>query len=194
MTEGGVEQQLMQTIHAKFADAIHSAVSGTAIPESLLAGMIANESGGDPEVKRFEPAVLGKLWAAVMGRRSSYGRISAVELKDYLTAGGANTDAVLRRLDELATSWGLTQIMGYHILEWASIPAWYRDVSDLRDPARNLKCAALLLTQFANQFSLDLSKDFEPLLRCWNTGQPDGKTFDANYVANALSRSELYSA
>jgi len=99
---------------------------------------------------------------------------------------------VFQRLDELAHSWGLTQIMGYHILEWLSIAGWYRTIDDLRKPEANLRSAVLLLTQFANEFSLDLGKNFGELLHCWNAGSPAAATFDPQYVPNALRRMDLY--
>jgi hypothetical protein len=200
MTNGGVEQQLMQTIRAKFGAAIDAAVAGTAIPAGFLAAMIANESGGNPDGKRFEPGVLGHLWNVLVGRAVNYGGVLRDQLLNYV-AGLAATPItppttlpanVFQRLDELATSWGLTQIMGYHILEWRSIPAWYREIDDLKAPESNLRCATLLLTQFANRFTLDLGKDFFELLHCWNTGQPDGKTYDPDYVANGMRRFDLY--
>ena len=34
--------------------------------------------------------------------------------------------------------------------------------------------------------------EFAELFRCWNTGRPNGKTFDPNYVQNGLRRIEIY--
>jgi hypothetical protein len=82
--------------------------------------------------------------------------------------------------------------MGYHILEWLSVPGWYRTIDDLRKPEANLRSAVLLLTQFANEFSLDLGKNFGELLHCWNAGSPAAATFDPQYVPNALRRMDLY--
>jgi len=36
-----------------------------------------------------------------------------------------------------------------------------------------------------------LTADFEPLFRCWNSGNPKGKTFDPQYVPNGLSRMKI---
>lgn len=192
------ELGLMQRIHSSLGDSITAAVSSTAIPANFIASLIANETGGDATKKRFESGVLGKLWEVLLGRRSRYGAITISILEDYISGltpvrGPKVFPAdVFTRLDELATSWGLTQIMGYHLLEWTEIPGWYRTIADLRAPEGNLKCAVLLLTNFADQFRLDLSKDFEALMRCWNSGRPDGQTFDPQYVANGLGRMDVY--
>ena len=190
---------LMQKIHAQWGTLVSTAVESTPIPEKFLAALIANESGGDPAANRFEPAVLTKLWAVLAGRLPNYGAITAADLRNFVCGFTATVTApreipanVFERLDELAHSWGLTQIMGYHVLEWLDIPGWYRSVDDLRAPAPKLRSAALLLTQFANRFTLDLSSDFSALLHCWNAGSPEAPTFDPAYVPNALRRMDLY--
>jgi len=191
---------LMQKIYAQWGTLISTAVEGTLIPEKFLAALVANESGGDPAANRFEPAVLTKLWAVLVGRLPNYGAITGADLRNFVrgftatpvTAPALIPGNVFERLDELAHSWGLTQIMGYHVLECANIPGWYRTVDDLRAPAPNLRSATLLLTQFANRFTLDLSSDFSALLHCWNAGSPLAPTFDPAYVPNALRRMDLY--
>lgn len=200
MTENGGELALMQSIRDRWKTAIDSAVTGTAIPAKFLAALVANETGGKPDANRFESGVLGHLWNVMLGRQTRYGSIARSDLSNYVSGFSATPITApttlpanaFQRLDELATSWGLTQIMGYHVLEWLSIPAWYRTVDDLRVPESNLRCATLLLTQFANHFALDLATDFEALLHCWNSGSPTGQTFDPEYVPNGLQRMELY--
>lgn len=192
MTDDPNELHLMQEIRAQWQPQLAAAVSGTAIPEAFLASLVANESGGEPDAKRFESGVLGKLWAVLLDRSPRYGSISKDDIVSYIAPVSTTVPAAFKRLDELATSWGLTQIMGYHILEWGSIPGWYRSVDDLRAPESHLKCSVLLLTQFANRFGLSLETSFGELLRCWNSGNPEGKTFDPNYVPNGLARMELY--
>jgi hypothetical protein len=45
-----------------------------------------------------------------------------------------------------------------------------------------------MLSDFGARFHLDLSKDFEQIFRCWNTGHPDGITYDPDYVGKGLAR------
>ena len=186
---------MMQQIHTKCGDAIARATAGTAIPPEFLAALIANESGGDSNAKRFESNVLLDLWAVLAGRKAAFGSIGAADLAGFLTnsvsllggAGGALRSAV-QQLDGLATSWGLTQIMGYNALGRGVLPA------SLADPGTNLRIAVAMLREFVKRFSLPQDDLTEALFRCWNTGHPSGVTADPNYVHNGLARIQLYAA
>jgi hypothetical protein len=81
--------------------------------------------------------------------------------------------------------------MGYHCLEAGAAPPL---AEDFTNAGTCLKTTLSMLAAFAHQFSLDLASDFGELLCCWNTGRPDGKTFDPNYVANGLARKVAYEA
>jgi hypothetical protein len=96
---------------------------------------------------------------------------------------GGQVDEALR---ELATSWGLTQIMGYHLVGRPGT------VRDLLEPAFHFKLALQLLAEFAERYQLDLALEFAEMFRCWNTGRPYGKTTDPRYVEKGLRRMELY--
>ena len=89
-------------------------------------------------------------------------------------------------LRELATSWGFTQIMGYHMV---GRPGTTRD---LLEPSFHYRVALSLLAQFAATYQLDVAREFAEMFRCWNTGRPDGQTFDPEYVEKGLRRMELY--
>ena len=180
---------------------IRAACRASSIPENFLAALVAGESGGDFNAKRFEPAVLSHLWEVCVGRKAAFGSIGGRDLLLYvmpksvseLRADGATTATIsdalavaMQRLDSLATSWGLTQIMGYHVLEVG------KTVDMLRTPDGNLNFAIAMLTRFAARFHLDVTEDFGDLFRCWNTGQPDGKTFDPDYVVNGINRMSIW--
>ncbi len=81
------DQQLMQAIKSKWGEDISAAVSASSLPASFLAALIANESGGNDQATRYEPAVFSRLAAK------------------YPEWG-------IERLTANAKSWGLTQIMG----------------------------------------------------------------------------------
>jgi soluble lytic murein transglycosylase-like protein len=87
MSDPAAELRLMQSIHAKWNDLIVEATKLSSIPPAFVGALIANESGGDPTVSRFEPKVYDRLKA------------KHPEWDD--------TRAVLN-----ASSLGLTQIMG----------------------------------------------------------------------------------
>jgi hypothetical protein len=196
------------------------------MPE-FLAALTANESGGDPRAKRFEPGVYRRLKEVAAGHLAGYGGITKSLLDSEIakaqssasqaptagserppedqaeTPGGDGAerpkatpstssqgpsiagfaDDFIRRL---ATSWGLTQIMGYHLIGRGE------PIDRLLDPAFHYRVAVELLESFAARHHLDPRRDFEALFRCWNTGRPDGQTTDPAYAAKGLRRIELY--
>jgi hypothetical protein len=89
-------------------------------------------------------------------------------------------------LRELATSWGFTQIMGYHVL------GRHTAVHDLLEPRFHYRVAVQLISELAQTFQLDMAREFEKMFRCWNTGSPYGATFDPEYVAKGLRRLSIY--
>lgn len=191
--------QLMQKIKGTYGALLAQTCGASSVPASYVAALIANESGGNTLEKRFEPAVLAALWQVLLGRKAAYGGIARADLVGYVADLPAPAIAVpatlpntaLQNLDGLANSWGLTQIMGYHCLEHAAPPL---RPEDFTNPGTCLKKTLAMLAAFANEFSLDLAGDFAELFCCWNTGRPDGKTFDANYVPNGLARKVAYEA
>ena len=51
------ETALMQLIHDQYGAAIATACASSSVPPAFLAALIANESGGNPNAQRFEPAM-----------------------------------------------------------------------------------------------------------------------------------------
>lgn len=168
-------------------------------PQEFWAALIANESGGDTSAKRFEPAVLVSIWKVLLGRTQNYGGIGKAALLRFVDPSScdpagrvpANFAASLQRLDSIATSWGVTQVMGYHTVRLADALGW-RSIEQLQTPACNLQFAVILLDEFVQRFKLDRTKDFVQLFRCWNCGHPDGTTHDPAYVPNGLVRMNIY--
>lgn len=202
------ERRLVQRVFERCHEAIVEACAKSSVPAEFLGALTANESGGCGDATRFEPAVYGHLVAVAQGRRPAYGSINATMLdaevaellRDhdatlharYMTRGFAEihspeirtaTDDALR---ELATSWGYTQIMGYHMVGRSG------DVQQLLDPHFHFRMAIRLLSEFALDYQLDASSEFEEMFRCWNTGRPHGATFDPDYVDQGLRRMEIY--
>jgi Transglycosylase SLT domain len=189
-------QDLMQSIKAKWGAMITAACKVSSVPEAFLAALIANESGGDPNAKRFESHVLLALWEVLLGRKASYGSIGRSMLVGFVSGVSPQPVQVpaslpadtYQRLDSLATSWGLTQVMGFNVIEQGS-------VDKLKDPQSSLHVTTVMLGQFVHRFQLDPITDFPPMFACWNTGGPDpAKTFDPNYVPNGLERMKIYAA
>jgi hypothetical protein len=199
------DRQLMQSIFSAWPGPIATAVAGTAVPAELVAALVANESGGNASVKRFEPATFEHLCEVLAGKRTLFAPpgisrpLAQSDLllfvvgdqtksADQLIAAAGTIDEFFKqamaRVAELATSFGLVQIMGWHWIEFRR-PASTR-------PEDQLAFAAVLLTYFANKYTLDLAANAAKLFSCWNTGEPGGHTYDPQYVPNGLARMELY--
>jgi len=192
MTTWDSSTALMQRIFDTCGGNIRTACLGSSVSESFLAALVANESGGNLSAKRFESAVLVSLWQVLLGRTANFGSIGRADLVRYVAGNDGTTmpanlpvDA-FQRVDALATSWGYTQILGYNAM------AAGKPISYLQDAAGCLDFSIAMLKSFATRFDLDVSKDFEQLFDCWNSGRPGGKTYDPMYTSNGLARMQLY--
>ena len=189
--------ELMTRIQAQHGAEIADACKSSSVPEAFLAALIANESGGDPNAKRFERNVLASLWEVLEGHKAAYGSLGAQDLRVHIlpgettaTVGGfaAQLDSALNRLDELATSWGLTQIMGYETIVFG-VP-----IGGLVAPPSSLRISLRMLAFFGSGAGVDLTKGFAELFDCWNTGRPHRPTADPQYIPNGLARMQIYQA
>jgi hypothetical protein len=201
------ERALMLRIYEKWHVEIVNATRNSSISAPLVAALTANESGGDPDAHAFEPGVYGQLRAVIKGEQPVFGSIVAADLvrlaeedieaqaeksalqmiqeaRQFPGVSPAVQEKVLR---QMATSWGLTQIMGYQTIERKKTMRY------LLNPASHYQFAVELLEELGRRFHLNPSKDAEPLFRCWNAGHPDGKTFDPDYVLRGVQRLRLYS-
>lgn len=201
-----VDQSLMAKIRSAYGVLLEQTCKASSVPPAFLAALIANESGGDPNAKRFEGGVLASLWEVLLARKANFGSISRAALLDFIwpstvapftaSAGILSTTAVvaqrgipdsLLRLDGLATSHGLTQVMGYEAIAF-HLP----DFLQLRDPGGELSVTLKMLADFAQRFGLDLAGDFAQLFDCWNTGRPHAQTADPQYIPKGLERMKIY--
>src|SRR6185437_4214937 len=113
------ETEMLGKIKTSMGKPIRDAIAYTPFSEAFIAALVANESSGDPAAKRFEPEVFCDLAAVLAGRKAHYDSIGAQDLTGILTRAGLNGNplqSVTNKLMDLATSWGPTQIMGYHTL------------------------------------------------------------------------------
>jgi hypothetical protein len=191
---------LMTGIHAKLGATIAAACKMSSAQPDFLAALIANESGGDSNAKRFERGVLDSLWSVLQGRTANFGSIGRADLVRYIlpTPGdlsqptdlfayiSGHVTAAMQRMDGLATSWGVTQIMGYEGI------ALGFETSVLQDPTSALHYTCRMLADFAHRFDLDMGKDYWELFACWNTGRPHAQTTDLNYCPNGMARAQIY--
>ena len=186
---------LMVMIRSKWGAAIAAACAASAVPESFLAALVANESGGDPSKTRFEPGNFAEMCEVMAGKRAHFESLGS---QDLFPPVAWTLSAGLARMVSFATSYGLTQIMGFQVLPF------HRSLAILTDTAEHLKFAVELLEQFAARWDLKLDEgadrvlpgsDLNKLFACWNCGQPfPEKTFDPHYCANGILRMGLYPA
>lgn len=206
--ELAAERRLVQRVFERCDAVISDACASSSVPPEFLGALAANESSGYGDATRFEPAVYRHLQAVAQGQSPSYGSINVTELDAevaeilpandaalharYLTPAFAanhaqqvqsSTDEALRAL---ATSWGYTQIMGYHMIGQPG------DVRQLLEPRFHFRMAIRLLSEFAVDYQLEPGFEFGEMFCCWNTGRPYGRTFDPNYVEKGLRRMEIY--
>ncbi len=202
------ERRLVERVFERCEAVIEEACALSSAPPEFLGALVANESGGRADATRFEPAVYRHLQAVAQGRSPSFGSINIAQLDQALAERLPPTDATLHAryltpaftakhgggiqsaadevLRELATSWGYTQIMGYHTTGQPGT------VRRLLDPQFHFRMALRLLAEFADGYQLDLGHEFPQMFCCWNTGRPYGKTFDPEYVAKGLRRMRIY--
>lgn len=191
------ELRLIEGIRARYSSFIDPACRSTAFPPALLAALVANETGLDGSQTRFEPQVFDQLADVFVGRRSSFGSIGAKDLADFVSssvAGNVNVaQRAIRVLMNLATSWGPTQIMGYHVLGYHPPLSTIKSIGNLTDFSTHFAVAVELLGVFQKEFRLaDPRVDSSGYFHCWNSGSPGGRTFDPDYAANGVRRMAVY--
>lgn len=190
---GTLEQEtaLMSLIRDQMGAPIRDAVKGTAIPEAFVAALTANESGGNPAASRFEAAEQDEFLLVLDCKRGPYQGITAAQLQKAIRGD-------TRSLVAFCTSWGPTQIMGWHAIkegyplsELLTIPRhFYHAVQELLDFAREFR---MMLppapfpdgVAFPDQIATDL-------FHCWNAGAPTRPTTDPAYSADGLERMKIY--
>jgi hypothetical protein len=203
MSDGQQEINLMKSIHEKFGASISDTCRLPSVPESFLAALVANETGGEPRATRFEIGVLHSLWEVLQNRKANYGSIgreallfyfvpSSIQLPRDVSALTNFLADALRAIDALATSWGLTQIMGYEILDQHLTGTNGLHPSVMEDPDVSLRYTAVMLAEFAARKNLDPQKDLAELFDCWNTGRPHAPTADPQYIPKGLARMKIY--
>jgi hypothetical protein len=189
---------LMTRIQAEWGAMITEVSKTSTVPPAFLAALVANETGGNPHETRFERGALAALWEVLLGRKEAYGSIRRDDLFDHISAAvgaqppissagllGPITGA-LRFVDGLATSWGLTQIMGYEAIVFGI------SFTDLQNPLIGLRTSLKMVSQFASRDDLDVRRDFSQMFDCWNTGRPHAPTADPQYIPNGLARMKIY--
>lgn len=159
--------------HSLHEEIIH-ATDGTEIPPEYLAALISLESHppGNRDSKRFEPGIYSRL-KELKEKGRPFGRIDRNDIRSL-------TDEELRRL---ATSYGLTQIMGYHCLSLGC------SIDDLSGDYHLNWSILYMREHYGKQLR---KKDWEAAFRIHNTGHPQGNTSRKDYAERGLARMQYY--
>jgi len=189
---------LMRTIRDRFRAQMRAASAGTPIPESFFAALTANESGGDVNASRYEAYELAQFALVLCGKRDSYQGITASQLTSRL-AGVLSISSGVRQLVDLCTSWGPTQIMGWHAIRLGV------QLSAIQKIESHYSYTSYELLQFTKQFYPELMVQAAMhedqregicigLFHCWNSGKPSNPTTDPLYASRGLARMKAYEA
>lgn len=200
---------LMQRIKSEWGAAIDALCASSSVLAAFLAALIANESGGNANATRFEPTVCRNIQAVIAGEKTAYNppgsrrSLASSELSGYIHASGGNDLSgapAVHNINDIATSYGLTQIMGFHVLMWADVlqlPQGFDIPQFFADPTAQLKFTLQLLDSCAEANLLDLGMPDDQtageFFTWWNCGRVNGKTYDPNYVPNGIARMDIYS-
>lgn len=168
------DDALMLHLYHSLNEEIDEAVEGTEIPPEYLAALISLEShpAGNRDSRRFEPGIYERL-LELKYSGEPFGYIPRRKVENL-------NDEKLR---ELATSYGLTQIMGYHCLELGC------SIEDLKGEFHLLWAVAYIRDHYGKQVK---QKDWDACFRIHNTGRADGTTARKDYVEKGLRRMEYY--
>jgi len=139
-------------------------------PEYLMSLVMLECSGEENPKSRFEKSIFNKLDEVKKGKRKSFENITKEDLKD------ASKEA----LENLSTSWGPFQIMGYKSIHLGIKIKELRGTVGKGEIYWGVKWIRDNYGEYLDR------GDFESAFRIHNTGSPTGKTHDKNYVYNGL--------
>lgn len=142
-------------------------------PEYLKALIILECSGKQKIKPRFEKHVFKKLKLLRSGKLKIYEDLKQKDIKNA-------SDMALKNL---ASSWGPFQLMGYKCIKLGI------NVKDVRGENALYWGAKWIDKEYGKYLR---QGKFEEAFRIHNTGKPNGKTHDPNYVKNGLNYVEIF--
>ncbi len=148
--------------------------------QSWLAGLLGNENANlNLTASRFEKHIYEGLVRAKNGSGAAFW---GVWTKERLAAYSMDD------LKKLASSWGFGQILGIHHKALGVTLTEFLNA----DAKLQLDLTVRLLFVLARKYIQ--AGDYASVLRIWNTGRPDGKTYHAHYVPRATDTATEYEA
>jgi hypothetical protein len=189
--EQNLETAMMQLIRQQMGGAIRAAIAALGMApsfEPFMAALAANESSGNASQQRREPRELMQFARVLMDEITEYQGIGSGLLMKAITQA-LLPSAIVRTLMNYCTSYGPTQIMGWHALKDGY------SLSELVTLESHFRRCAGYVRSFQKEFNLAppaADADAEKFFRCWNGGHPTAQTADPEYVAKGLRRMALY--
>lgn len=139
------------------------------LPSEYLKALIILECSGKKNIpSRFEKHVFKELKNVRDRKRKKYGQITQKDISDASNAA----------LKNLASSWGPFQLMGYKCFQLDI------KVQDVRGKQSLYWGIKWINEEYGY---LIRGGEYEEAFRIHNTGKPNGKTHDSNYVKNGLN-------
>lgn len=168
------DDAIMLHLYHKLDKEIQRATLGTDISPSYLAAIVSLESHppGNRDSERFEPYVYERL-VSLKEEGRPFGKIkreAIVFLSD-------------KELRQLATSYGLTQVMGFHCLELGC------SIQDLRGPYHLQWAVGYMIRHYPIPAK---KRNWEACFRIHNTGLADGQTSRRDYAQVGINRMRYY--
>lgn len=164
----------MYHIYQNYNEQIEFATKGTEIPPEYLGALISLESHppGNWNSIRFEPKIYEKLLRLKNNNEpfANIPRHKVLSLND-------------EELKALSTSYGPTQIMGYHCLDLGC------SIEDLKGPDHLLWSIAFIRKHYLRCI---VQQNWEACFRIHNTGKPDGITHNKSYAEKGIKRMQYY--
>lgn len=158
------------------------------VPIHWLAGTIYVENSSlNLKASRFEPSVLTSLMTVKDGNKShNYPGFNFGKLNDLITSLPLHSDEFV----SLATSYGYGQLMGYNYFTYLGwLPEKYMNLT----PEEAVQGMCVFANSVYKQTSVNRPKTInEQFYTIWNTGQWNGKTYNLDYVHNAVLASAEY--
>lgn len=164
----------MYLIYHHYHQKIEFATKGTEIPPEYMGALISLESHppGNWDSQRFEP----KIYERLLRLKYNNEPFSYIPKEKVASL----TEEELR---QLATSYGPTQIMGYHCLELGC------SIDDLKGENHLLWSIAFIRKHYLKCI---VQKKWDVCFRIHNTGKPDGNPHNKDYVEKGLKRMAYY--
>lgn len=164
-----IQQSVCEITEKNYGSKVDNLATEFNLPAEYLKALIILECSGRKKVPfRFEKNVFNKLKMVKNGKRNKYERIKQNDIHDA-------SDAALKNL---ASSWGPFQLMGYKCLQ---LGIKVKDVRGEKSLYWGIKWINEEYGDFLRQ------EKYEEAFRIHNTGKPNGKTYDPNYVKKGLN-------